>query len=116
MLFLVQYDRRAGRIVRLDRFSDDQRHLAAETGLNLEIELQRRRQSHEVVLLDAASEEALRKTHGRYFEDVEGLLAAMAQRFSEAQATRSRPKSLPPSGRAVQESGKIRPKINTSRP
>jgi hypothetical protein len=77
MLFLAQYDRRAGRIIRLERFSDDQWHLAAETGLNLEIELWRR-QSHAVVPLDAASEEALRKTHGRYFEDVEGLLAAMA--------------------------------------
>ena len=50
----------------------------AITLLNLEIELQRRSQTHEVVLLDAASEEALRKTHGRYFENVEGLLAAMA--------------------------------------
>ena len=78
MLFLIQYDRRAGRIVRLERFTDDQRYLAAETGLGLEIELQRRGQSQEVVLLDAASEAALRKTHGRYFEDVEGLLAAMA--------------------------------------
>jgi hypothetical protein len=30
---------------------------------------------HEVVLLEAASEDALHKTHGRYFEDVDGLLA-----------------------------------------
>lgn len=46
--------------------------------LDLEIELRRRGQSHEVVLLDAASEEALRKTHGRYFDDIEDLLAAVA--------------------------------------
>jgi hypothetical protein len=78
MLFLIQYDRRAGRIVRMERFTNDQWDLAAETRLDLELELQRRRQNHEVVLLDAASEEALHKTHGRYFEDVEGLLAAMA--------------------------------------
>jgi len=77
MLFLIQYDRRAGRIVRMERFTNDQRDLAAKTRLDLELELQHRRISHEVVLLDAASEEALRKTHGRYFEDIEGLLAAM---------------------------------------
>jgi len=78
MLFLIQYDRRAGRIVRLERFSDDQQRLAADTRLELEIELRRRGQNHEVVLLDAASEAAVRKTHGRYFEDVEGLLALAA--------------------------------------
>jgi hypothetical protein len=78
MLFLIQYDRRAGHIVRLERFTDDQQRLAADTRLELEIELRRHGQNHEVVLLDAASEEALHKTHGRYFEDVEGLLAAVA--------------------------------------
>jgi hypothetical protein len=78
MLFLIQYDRRAGHIVRLERFTDDQQRLAADTRLELEIELRRHGQNHEVVLLDAASEEALHKTHGRYFEDVQGLLAAVA--------------------------------------
>ena len=78
MLFLIHYDRRAGHIVRLERFTNDQRELAAKTRLNLELELQGRCQNHEVVLLDATSEEALRKTHGRYFENVEGLLAAVA--------------------------------------
>jgi hypothetical protein len=78
MLFLVQYDRRAGRIVSLERFTDDQRLVAGKAGLDLEIELQRRNQGHEVVLLQAASEEALRKTHRRYFEDVEDLLALAA--------------------------------------
>jgi len=76
MLFLIQYDRRGGRIVRLERFTDDQRLVAGKARLDLEIELQRRGQNHEVVVLEAASEEALRKTHGRYFDDVEHLLAA----------------------------------------
>jgi hypothetical protein len=78
MLFLIQYDRRAGHIVSLERFTDDQRLIAGKSRLDLEIELQRRSQNHEVVLLEAASEEALRKTHGRYFEDVEHLLAVAA--------------------------------------
>jgi len=78
MIFLIQYDRRAGRIVKLERFTDEQRLVAGKARLNLEIELHHRHQSHEVVLLEAASEKALRKTHGRYFEDVEGLLALAA--------------------------------------
>jgi len=67
MLFLIQYDRPVGRIVRLERFSDDQWQWARKPSLTW-------KSSCSV----AASEEALRKTHGRYFEDVEGLLAALA--------------------------------------
>ena len=78
MLFLIQYDRRAGRLMKLERFADDQRLVASKARLDLEIDLRRRGQRHEVVLLEAASEEALHKTHGRYFEDVEGLLALAA--------------------------------------
>ena len=74
MLFLVQYDRPAGHRVGLKTFTDDQRIVAGKARLELEIELRRRSQDHEVDLLQAASEEALRKTHGRYFEDVEHLL------------------------------------------
>ena len=79
MIFLIQYDRRAGRIITLDRFTNEQRLVAGKARLDLEIELHRRHQNYEVVLLEAASEEALRKTHGRYFEDVEGLLARAAE-------------------------------------
>jgi len=78
MLFLIQYDRRAGQLMKLERFADDQRLVACKARLDLEIDLQRRGQRHEVVLLEAASEEALHKTHGRYFEDVEDLLALAA--------------------------------------
>jgi hypothetical protein len=78
MLFLIQYDRRTGRLVKLERFADDQRLVASKARLDLEIDLRGRGQKHEVVLLEAASEEALHKTHGRYFEDVEGLLALAA--------------------------------------
>jgi hypothetical protein len=75
MLFLIQYDRRAGQLIKLERFADDHRLSASKARLDLEIDLRRRGDRHEVVLLEAASEEALRKTHGRYFEDLEGLLA-----------------------------------------
>jgi hypothetical protein len=73
MIFLIQYDRKAGRIVTIQRYADDQRSLADRVRLELEIGLVRRRRKDEVVILDAASEAALRKTHRRYFEDLEAL-------------------------------------------
>jgi hypothetical protein len=73
MLFLIQYDRKAGRIVTIQRFADDQQAQADRVRLELELDLMRRRQRHEVVLLEAATEEALRKTHRRYFEDLTAL-------------------------------------------
>ena len=39
----------------------------------MELDLVRRGEKDEVALLDAASEEAVRKTHRRYFEDLEAL-------------------------------------------
>jgi hypothetical protein len=76
MLFLIQYNRRAGRLVRLERFATSQRVEANRARLDLEIELRHQGVNHEVVILEAASEEAVRKTHGRYFLDVRELLEA----------------------------------------
>lgn len=73
MLFLINYDRSNGRIVTLDSFDDAERSTAEQARLDLELDLQRRKIEREVVLLEAASEEALRKTHRRYFEDVSSL-------------------------------------------
>ena len=76
MFFLIQYNRKAGRIVSIQRFGDDQRAQAHGVRLQLELDLVRTRQKDEVALLDAATEEALRKTHRRYFEDLATLAAA----------------------------------------
>jgi hypothetical protein len=73
MLFLIEYDRPSGTIVQLREFDDSPRHVAEDARLNLELSLNRQDIQHEVVLLDASSEEALRRTHGRYFEDVAEL-------------------------------------------
>jgi len=73
MLFLIQYDRGAGRIVKIQRFDDGQQDQADSVRLGLEMDLVRHRQKDEVVLLEAATEEALRKTHRRYFEDLTTL-------------------------------------------
>jgi hypothetical protein len=75
-LFLIEYDRTAGKILSMRSFASEERQEAAEVRLDLEIELLRRGQIREVVLLEAGSEDALRKTHRRYFEDLETLAAA----------------------------------------
>ena len=68
MIFLVEYDRRAGRILTFKPFEDSERSQAADRRLQIELALNRAGINHEVVLLDASSEEALRRTHRRYFE------------------------------------------------
>jgi hypothetical protein len=64
--------------VRIEPFSDSDRKRAEESRLNLEIELNRKGIEKEVVLLEAANEEAVRRTHRRYFETLTELLAAPA--------------------------------------
>lgn len=68
MVFLIEYDRPTGRIVSTREFSDACRGEAEKARLDLELDLSRRRLVREVVLLQAADEGALRRTHRRYFE------------------------------------------------
>lgn len=42
--------------------------------LEIELDLNRAGVDHEVVLLEAASEKALRRTHRRYFEDLKQIV------------------------------------------
>jgi len=69
MVFLIEYNRLEGQIVTFKTFKDFERHDAETARLDLELDLNRRRIEHEVVLLEATSETALRRTHRRYFED-----------------------------------------------
>ena len=74
MIFLIEYNRSEGRIVTFRDFDDSQRKEAENSRLEIELDLNRKRVDHEVVLLDAASEDALRLTHRRYFEDLRQIL------------------------------------------
>jgi low affinity Fe/Cu permease len=76
MIFLIEYDRAAGKLVRMQTFTNSQRGAALEARLAREIALQNQTKKHEVVVLEAASEEDLRATHRRYFEDVGSLSRA----------------------------------------
>ena len=74
MIFLIEYNRIEGRIVTFRDFDDSQRLDAEDSRLVIELDLNRKGINHEVVLLEAASEEALHRTHQRYFADLTQIL------------------------------------------
>jgi hypothetical protein len=74
VFFLIEYDRRSGRSVSIQTYQDSDRNEADRARLELELDLNRRGVAHEVVLLEAENEAALRQTHGRYFYDLEEII------------------------------------------
>ena len=78
MIFLIEYDRNRGRIVTIRKFNDSERQKAEASRLQMELELNRLGTEREVVLLEADSEEALRLTHRRYFENLSELMISPA--------------------------------------
>ncbi len=76
MLFLIEYDRPSGCLVTFRKFADSERQKAQDTRLELEVELNRQGIKHEVVILGATSEEAVRRTHRRYFEDLAAIASS----------------------------------------
>jgi hypothetical protein len=75
MIFLIEYERSKGAIVSFTGFDDGQSHSAEKARLEMELDLNRRGVEREVVLLEAENEEALRRTHRRYFEDLAQLVS-----------------------------------------
>lgn len=76
MLFLIEYDRRRGELVTFKTFDDSERRKAEDARLEMELRLNREGVEHEVVILEAATEEAVRRTHRRYFESLRELMTA----------------------------------------
>ena len=74
MIFLIEYDRPTGRRITFKTFEDSKREEAANERLEIELDLNRRSLDHEVVLLEAENEGALRRTHRRYFEDARQIV------------------------------------------
>ena len=79
MIFLIEYDRPRGKLVTFDAFRDSERHSAEKARLDLDLDLNRRGINHEVVLLEAASEDALRRTHRRYFESAREIATSATE-------------------------------------
>ncbi|MBI2059524.1 MAG: hypothetical protein HYT87_07100 [Nitrospirae bacterium] len=86
MLFLIEYDRKAGTLVKLVQYSDSERKKAQEERLQTELRLNREHIEHEVVILDAASEAAIRTTHRRYFEDIRQIASSLSNGGPKATA------------------------------
>ena len=74
MLFLIEYDRLRGEIVSMSTHADDQREQVDEVRLQMELLQRREPAKREVVVLEAANEGALRKTHARYFKSAQALV------------------------------------------
>ena len=85
MIFLIDYDRRLGRIRSFRTFDDQDRLRAEEIRLDLEI---LNRLDSEVVILEADSETTVRKTHARYFETAAELLRSAADEAADSVAKR----------------------------
>ena len=73
MIFLVQSDQSSGTIRRFEEFADAEESRAEVLRLDIEIELSRAGRSDEVLLLEACDENALRRTHRRYFESISSI-------------------------------------------
>jgi hypothetical protein len=74
MIFLIEYNRSKGSIVTIQDFDDSQRREAEDSRLEIELDLNRKGVDHEVVILEAASKDALHRTHQRYFADLTQIL------------------------------------------
>lgn len=70
MLFLIQYDRARGSVISMRSFEDSERETAEDSRLAMELTQNKLGLKQEVVLLEASTEDALRRTHRRYFEDL----------------------------------------------
>jgi len=73
MIFLIEYDRPNGKLVRIDPFNEHDREKAEDQRLKRELRLGSEGLDHEVVILEASDEKALRRTHRRYFEDADQI-------------------------------------------
>ena len=72
MIFLLEYDRAKALLVSIRQFDDRERRAAEDARLAIELS-GNRGVDREVVLLEAANEETIRKTHRRYFEVIQDL-------------------------------------------
>ena len=80
MIFLIEYNRQEGRIVSLRRFRDSERTKAQNKRLKVELDLNHRKVDHEVVLLEAAKEAMIRRTHRRYFENLDQIAKSVSDK------------------------------------
>lgn len=81
MFFVIAYDRARGCLLSLHAFPDSK--LVRAASLRLELELAAS-SGVEVTLLEAENEEALRRTHGRYFHTLPELIEELRATLQRA--------------------------------
>ena len=74
MIFLVEYERKSGEPAKVTEFPDECRGDAQQARLSIELNALDLDKDVEIVLLDAPSKSAIRKTHRRYFESIGQML------------------------------------------
>jgi len=77
VLFLIEYDPSTGTTLHYSQYDDTQRAAAESARLERELAVNRAKVDHEVVLLQAPTVEALQRTHARYFDDIEAMIARL---------------------------------------
>ena len=75
MIYLIQYNRQTGMPARVTEYPVERRREAEKARLEIELGQLNAAIEHEIVLLEAPSQNELRKTHRRYFEELKQLLA-----------------------------------------
>ena len=74
MIFLIEYEPKTGAPAKVTNFPDERRHEAVKARLELELRAHRDKRDTEIVVLEAKSESAIRRTHQRYFESHDNFL------------------------------------------
>lgn len=67
MIALIVFKRKTQSLIRCDEYADADRRAAEAERLRLEIQDHRNKSGLEIVILEAASIDAMKATHGRYF-------------------------------------------------
>ncbi len=75
MYMLIDYDQKIGRLVSFQTFDESEHELAKRARLQMELEQHAAGEMREVVILRAIDEAQIRRTHRRYFETLDELLA-----------------------------------------
>ena len=70
MIFLIEFDRKHAQLVSMKRFPNSARLDAQDARANMEFDAGLHSTGNEIVLLEADSEDTVRKTHRRYFEKI----------------------------------------------
>lgn len=83
MIFLIEYNPRSGERITYRKYDDSERRTAYDERLRIELDLNQRGIRHEVVILEAENEAAVRRTHQRYFESLEETLRSTIEELKK---------------------------------